>query len=452
MEELIIICAMAFSALFSGAEIAFASSNILKAEIQTNKEKDSRRLRILKTFNNHPDRYLTSMLIGNNVAMVIYSLYMGDLIASYISLDSTALLLIVQTLLSTAIILVFSEFLPKAFFHRNSYKMLVSLAPALYSVYFVLVRSYIVQILIKLSTKTGNFVLHRLTKHNDSASSDELISLESKDQDEQITDQLKEIIDEVGQYEGSKLRMKSKEERDNYDKILALATLSKKALSFRETSAKSAMVPRGRIVALPINSSIEEARLKFSETGLSRVILYDKDIDTIVGYAHALDIIRKKPAQLSEICREIYTFEETTPIYKVFREFVKSKKFIALVRDEYRTTSGIITLEDIVEELFGEIQDEHDTPENFYHNPETNAFATDASIEIDDLNEKLGANFFEPDEHYDTLAGLIVSYIDRIPSQGEIVYITHRDKRWKVKIQDSEKTHIKSVSFTPIYR
>lgn len=452
MEELIIICAMAFSALFSGAEIAFASSNILKAEMQTNKEKDNRRLHILKTFNNHPDRYLTSMLIGNNIAMVVYSLYMGDSIATHITIDNTALLLIVQTLISTAIILIFSEFLPKAFFHRNSYKMLVSLAPALYSVYFVFVRTYVVQTLLKLSTKTGHLVLHRFTRHYDSTSSDELITLESKDQDEQITDQLKEIIDEVGQYEDSKASIKSKEERDNYEKALALATLSKKALSFRETNAKSAMVPRGRIVALSVASSIEEAKLKFSETGLSRIILYDRDIDTIVGYAHALDIIRKKPTRLSEICREISTFEETTPIYKVFQEFVKSKKFIALVRDEYRTTSGIITLEDIVEELFGEIQDEHDTPENFYHNPETNAFATDASIEIDDLNEKLGADFFDPDEHYDTLAGLIVSYIDRIPSQGEIVYITHREKRWKVKIKESEKTHIKSVSFTPIYQ
>ncbi len=388
---LVIISALVASAFFSGAEIAFVSSNKLKIELDKNKGLLSGK--ILSKFVEKDSRFIATMLLGNNIALVVYGIYMAKLVEPWLTqfIDSDGLILLSQTVFSTLLILVTAEFLPKATFQINPNRALQLLSAPLWLVYKILFPLTLFTMLL------SNTVL-RLFKV-DTANSKAVFSKVDLD------DYVKDLSE----------RMEDENELDNEMEIL------QNALAFSNIKARDCMIPRTDIVALSIEDDIEELKRQFISTGLSKIIIYRDTIDNIIGYVHSFELF-KNPARIKEILIPISFVPETIPGKELLELFTKQHGNIAVVVDEFGGTSGLVTIEDVIEEIFGDIEDEHDKDALLEEKINEFKYLFSARQDIDYLNEEYELELEESTE-YETLGGLILHHTESIPEPGTVVQL-----------------------------
>jgi putative hemolysin len=394
---LIIDITLAFSAFFSGMEIAFVSANRLKIELDNKQGLFS--AKILSHFLQHPKLFIASMLVGNNVALVFYGITAGQT-ASFLlfgvndwsAAEGPYVALGIQTLITTIVILLTAEFLPKAFFKLDPNKWLNIFALPLLIIYYALWGpSWVITSISK------GFIRGVLKGHTHN----EKVNFGTTDLDHF----LREATENMG----------PDDEPEHEIQIL------QNALDFSKTKARDCLIPRNEIVALPLLASIEELRETFIETGLSKIVIYRENIDNIIGYAHSYDLF-KRPVHIKNILLPAFIVPEPMAAHEVLEQFIKNRRNLAIVVDEFGGTSGIITIEDIVEELFGEIEDEHDKEELIERDLGNGHFIFSGRLEIDYLNESYGFDLPE-NEQYETLGGLLIHYMEDIPDEGAHIRI-----------------------------
>ena len=385
-----LLAAMFFSALFSGMEIAFVSANKLKIELDKKQGRFS--ARILSLFLKQPAKFIGTMLLGNNIALVIYSILMARLLEPFVIeniSDNKLIILITQTIISTILVLFFAEFLPKAVLRINPNRTLTIAAIPLQVIYLLLYP------FTYFTVGVSNLIL-RLFKVDTSKSD---LAFSKIDLEHFVTD-----IQE---------RQEEGEEIDSEIQIF------KNALDFSDVKARECMVPRTQIVAMNVEDSLQELSNKFIETGLSKILIYRENIDHIIGYIHSKELFRK-PENIKTILLPISIIPEVMSANEILQQFIKQRRSIAVVVDEFGGTSGIITTEDIMEEIFGEIEDEHDKEELIEEKINENEFHFSAMIEIDYLNDNYKFDLPQSDE-YETLAGLIIHLHESIPEKEEAI-------------------------------
>ena len=398
---IIIIVSLLLSAFFSGMEIAYVSSNKIHIEIE--KKQEGFLAKILTKLTAKPSKFIATMLIGNNIALVIYGFFMGDLLvqwfhsmlpfqSNFLNYLLTDLSLLTQTIISTLVILITAEFLPKVFFQIYANKLIKVLAVPAYMFYM-------------LFTFIADFVIWI---------SDMVLRQFFKTEGDQI--QLAFTKVELGNYISE--QMESVEEHDEVDSEIQIF---QNALEFSEVKAREVMVPRTEIIAVELNSSIKTLNALFTKTGCTKIIVYKDTIDDILGYVHSFELF-KKPKTIKSIILPIEFVPETVLIKDVLNVLIKKRKSMAVVLDEYGGTSGIMTVEDIVEELFGEIEDEHDSDDFIEEIIDEDTFKFSARLDVDYVNETYKINLPES-ENYETLGGLIVNHTEEIPQQNEVVVI-----------------------------
>lgn len=398
---IIIIASLILSAFFSGMEIAYVSSNKIHIEIE--KKQDGLVAKALSKLTAKPSKFITTMLIGNNIALVIYGFFMGDLLmdwfqsllpTSYAFIDYllTDWNLLAQTIISTFLILITAEFLPKVFFQIYSNTLIKALAIPAYLFYF-------------LFTFISDFVIWI---------SDFVLKAFFKTEGDQI--QLAFTKVELGNYITE--QMESVEAHDDVDSEIQIF---QNALEFSEVKAREVMVPRTEIIGVEINDSIKSLNTLFTETGRTKILVYNDNIDDIVGYVHSFELF-KKADTIKAMLTPVEFVPETVLIKDVLNVLTKKRRSIAVVLDEYGGTSGIMTVEDIVEELFGEIEDEHDSVDLIEDVVDDKTYTFSARLEVDYINETYKINLPES-ENYETLGGLIVNQAEEIPTQNDIVKI-----------------------------
>jgi putative hemolysin len=397
----LIVITLILSAFFSGMEIAFVSSNKILVEIE--KEQKGILAKILTKLTENPSKFITTMLIGNTIALVIYGFLMGDILVNWFQSmvpTSSAFLnyllndfsLLSQIILSGLIILITAEFLPTVIFQIYANALLRIFAFPAYLFYILF--TYISDFLIWLS----NFILKYLFKTEGG----------------QI--QLVFTKAELGNYITE--QMESVEEHDEIDTEIQIF---QNALEFSELKARDIMVPRTEIIAVEVKESVSALNALFTETGCTKILVYNESIDDILGYVHAFELF-KKPKTIKSVLLPVEFVPGTVFIHDVLNILMKKHKSIAVILDEYGGTSGIMTVEDIVEELFGEIEDEHDSDDLIEERLEDGLYRFSARLEVDYVNETYKIDLPES-ENYDTIGGLIVNDTEEIPLQGDIIVI-----------------------------
>lgn len=419
LDAAIIISSLLLSAFFSGMEIAYVSSN--KIHIELEKKQGDFLGKLLSRLTAKPSKFITTMLIGNNIALVIYGFKMGDVlvrwfqgflpsdynILNYLLSD---LQLLSQTVISTAIILLTAEFLPKVFFQIYSNTLLKFFALPAYL--FYLIFSVISEFVIWIS----DLVLKTVFKTEGDAVE---LALTKVELGNFITEQMESV--------------------EAHDEVDSEIQIFQNALEFTEVKAREVMVPRTEITAIDISESIENLSQLFIETGYTKILIYKDSIDDILGYVHSFELF-KKPKTIKSIVIPVVFVPETILIKDVLNLLTKKRKSIAVVIDEYGGTSGVMTVEDIIEELFGEIEDEHDSAELTEEQLSENSFNFSARLEVDYLNETYKLNLPEGDS-YETLGGLIVNHTQDIPKLEETIRI----ENFRFTITEVSSTKIDSV-------
>lgn len=386
---LIIVLSLIFSAFFSGMEIAYVSSNKIHIEIE--KKQNNFLAGILQKITKRPSKFIATMLVGNNIALVVYGFFMGDLLMEYIPIEGFTGLLI-QTVISTLVILLTAEFLPKVFFQIYANSLVKIFAVPAY--FFYVIFTFISELIIWIS--------------------DLVLKLFFKTEGDTVQLSFSKI--ELGNYISEQMEI-----AETDTEIDTEIQIFQNALDFSEVKSREAMIPRTEVVAVDISTSPKELSKIFIETGLSKILVFKDNIDDIVGYVHSFELF-KKPVSLKKVLMPVVFVPETMLAKDVLNILGKKRKSIAVVIDEYGGTSGIITVEDIIEELFGEIQDEHDSIALIEEEIDENHYKFSARLEVDYLNEMYKLNL--PDsENYETLGGMIVHVTEEIPEQGETVEI-----------------------------
>ncbi|AZQ43619.1 hemolysin family protein [Nonlabens ponticola] len=396
LQILLIITMLVLSAFFSGMEIAYVSSN--KIHIELEKRQQDFIGKVLRNLTAQPSKFIITMLIGNSIALVVYGFVMGDLLTAQLQsfypslLEGSFQLLLLQTLISTVVILLTAEFLPKVFFQIYANELLKFFAIPAYL--FYLAFWFISWFCIKIS----DFFLKTFFKTD----GDEIqLSFSKLELGNYITEQ-----------------MESAQEQEDVDTEIQIF---QNALDFGGLKAREVMVPRTEMIAVHSDTEIKELSKKFVATGLSKILIHDDTIDDITGYVHSFDLF-KSPENIAGIRRNIVNVPETMLVKDVLNLLIKRHKSVAIVLDEYGGTSGLITVEDIVEELFGEIEDEHDSDQLIDSQISDDEYKLSARIEVDYLNERYKLELPES-EQYETLGGLIVHVTENIPDEGEEVII-----------------------------
>lgn len=380
----IILTTLVLSAFFSGFEIAYVSSN--KVHIEILKKQEGLIANILTRLTHRPSKLLATMLVGNNVALVVYGFEMGKVMT--LLLPPFFQNVLWHTIISTLIILITAEFMPKVFFQIYANQLLKLFAIPAYFFYllFYPFSSFIIWIsdfVLRVFFKTkGDYVPLSFTKV--------------------------ELVDYISEQMGN---VPKKEEVD------AEVQMFQNALEFSGVKAREIMIPRTEIVAVDLNETIENLIATFVSSGFSKILIYNENIDDIVGYVHSFDMF-KKPKTIKEVLIPVVTIPETIQINEVLNLLMRKRKSMAVVLDEYGGTSGIVTLEDIVEELFGEIEDEHDKDKFIEEKISDDEYLFSARLEVDYINETYHLNLPESEE-YETLSGLILLHTEEIPTQGE---------------------------------
>ena len=382
----IILTTLVLSAFFSGFEIAYVSSN--KVHIEILKKQEGLIANILTRLTHRPSKLLATMLVGNNVALVVYGFEMGKVMT--LLLPPFFQNVVWHTIISTLIILITAEFMPKVFFQIYANQLLKLFAVPAYFFYllFYPFSSFIIWIsdfVLRVFFKTkGDYVPLSFTKV--------------------------ELVDYISEQMGNAPK---KEEVD------AEVQMFQNALEFSGVKAREIMIPRTEIVAVDLNQTIENLIATFVSSGFSKILIYNENIDDIVGYVHSFDMF-KKPKTIKEVLIPVVTIPETIQINEVLNLLMRKRKSMAVVLDEYGGTSGIVTLEDIVEELFGEIEDEHDKDKFIEEKISDEEYLFSARLEVDYINETYHLNLPESEE-YETLSGLILLHTEEIPTQGETI-------------------------------
>ncbi len=413
-SDFVIIVCLILSAFFSGMEIAFVSSNRIYLEIE--KLQGSFTSKVLKSITQNPSRFIASMLLGNNIALVLYGIFTGDRILqlffpeTILSGEANLVVVFYQTLISTAVILLTAEFLPKVFFqlYANLAIKIFAIPVAFFYYSFYPITYLIIQF--------TDVILKRFLKTD----SDQV--------------QLSFSKIELGNYIEEQLE--SSFDKDNLDSEIQIF---QNALDFSEVKTKEAMVPRAEVVAVDQDTPIEEIKALFISTGFSKIPVFKETIDQILGYVHVFDMM-KNPKTLKNILLPLAYVPETMLINDVLKLLTRQHKSISVVIDEYGGISGIVTVEDIVEELFGEIEDEYDTVDHIEKKLDENTFDFSARLEVDYLNQKY--NLFLPEsEFYETLGGLIAYNMGEIPNQDDKIQLPP----YTLKIKKVSATKIEQI-------
>lgn len=385
-----IIITMVFSAFFSGMEIAFVSSNRMLAEMD--KERNGFTQRIISLFYAHPNGFVSTMLVGNNIALVIYGILIARLFDNTIFAGMDAGFTVpADTILSTLIVLFTSEFLPKTLFKANPNRLLAVFSPFAYICYVVLWP------ISKFSTFLSKVILRVFGLKMDDESADDGFSkvdldylvqssIDNAEKDSDINDEVK---------------------------------IFQNALDFSDTKVRDCMVPRTEIQAVDWDASLEELQQKFVESGNSKIVVYKEDIDHIEGYIHSSELFRS-PKKWQDHIRTMPFVPETMQAQKLMKIFLQQKKTLGVVVDEFGGTSGLVSLEDIVEEIFGDIEDEHDSTKYVAKQTADGDYLLSARLEIDKVNEMFDLDLPESDE-YMTIGGLILHEYQSFPKLNEVV-------------------------------
>ncbi|WP_299065634.1 hemolysin family protein [uncultured Polaribacter sp.] len=391
VELIIILLSIILSAFFSGMEIAFVSANKLHIELE--KKREGFIPQILNKITQKSSKFITTMLVGNNISLVIYSYYMGRFLVRILPLEgyNDFSILLIQTIISTIIILITAEFLPKAIFRIYANEVLKIFALPAYFFYVLF------HFFSEFITLISDFFLKVFFK---------------TDADEQQVEFSKE---ELGNYITEQLETGNDEEVDSEIQIF------QNALEFHNVKAREVMVPRTEIIAVEIHEKVSVLKKIFIETGLSKVLVYKTSMDDVIGYVNAFELF-KKPRTIKSILLPVEIVPESMMINDILNILMKKRKSIAVVVDEYGGTSGMITVEDIVEELFGEIEDEHDSQVFLEEKINDSTFNFSARLEVDYLNEEYGLSI-PKSEAYETLGGFIIEHTESIPEENEVVDI-----------------------------
>ena len=395
MEISIIILCLILAALFSGMEIAFISSNKIYLEIE--KKQQNFLSKILTKLTEKPSQFIASMLIGNTIVLVVYGFFMGELLMRWIvqfGFNFTNLSnILIQTAISTFVVLITSEFLPKVFFqiYANTFIKVFALPAYFFYVLFYFISTFILWI--------SDFILRRFFK----TEGDQIPLFFSKI--------------ELGNYITE--QMSTVEDHDNIDSEIQIF---QNALEFSGVKARDIMTPRTEISAVEIHDTVTDLKEKFIDTGYSKILVYQNSLDDILGYVHSFELF-KKPRSIKSVLIPVEFVPETIFIKDVLDLLTKKRKSVAIVLDEYGGTSGMITVEDIVEELFGEIEDEHDSVEELIEKKlEDNVYLFSTRLDVEYLNQTYKLQIPESDS-YGTLGGFIVNHTKEIPQKGEQITI-----------------------------
>ena len=405
-----IFISMIFSAFFSGMEIAFVSSNRMLAEMDKDKQGFSSRL--LQNFYHHPNNFVSTMLVGNNIALVVYGILIAQLFDNTIFKGMDAAFTVpADTILSTLIVLFTGEFLPKTLFKSNPNRLLTIFAIPAYLCYVVLWP------ISRFSTMLSRIILRIFG-----------FKVEKEKNDDAFT---KVDLDYLVQT--------SIDNAENEDDIDEEVKIFQNALDFADTKVRDCMVPRTEIKAVEDNCSLDDLMAVFVDSGKSKIIVYHEDIDHITGYIHSAEMFRE-PEKWLENIQQMPFVPETMTARKLMQMFLQQKKSLAVVVDEFGGTSGIVSLEDIVEEIFGEIEDEHDSSNLVAKRLSDGEYMLSGRLEIDAINEKFDLDLPES-EDYMTLGGLILHYYQSFPKLNEIVKIG----RFEFRIIKNTMTKIELV-------
>ncbi len=405
-----ILVTMVFSAFFSGMEIAFVSSNRMLAEMD--KEKNGLTQRLLSLFYAHPNGFVSTMLVGNNIALVVYGILIARLFDNTIFAGMDAAFTVpADTVLSTLIVLFTGEFLPKTLFKSNPNRLLSLFSPIAYLCYVILWP------ISKFSTFLSKILLRLMGVKMEAESNDEGFSkidldylvqssIDNAEKDSDINDEVK---------------------------------IFQNALDFSDTKVRDCMVPRTEIQAVDMDVTLDDLRQKFVESGNSKIIVYRGDIDHIEGYIHSSEMFRN-PQKWQEHVRTLPFVPETMQAQKLMQIFLQQKKTLGVVVDEFGGTSGLVSLEDIVEEIFGDIEDEHDSAKYVAKKTPEGDYVLSARLEIDKVNEKFDLDLPESDE-YMTIGGLILHEYQSFPKLNEVI----RFDKYEFKIIKSTSRKIELV-------
>ena len=407
---------LVFSAFFSGTEIAFVTANKLKIELKNIQGEPSGR--ILSKFIKNTHRVITTLLIGNSLALVIWGIYFGNLIRPHVDYffegitNNHVYLLTVEAVISTLIILYIGEYMPKAAFRLNPDRMITFFGPIL-NVFYVVFGPFVV-----LINGLTHFILKYIFK---SPLENEALVFSKTDLDYFIKENLSEG-------EGAPLHEIDQEMFSN-------------ALEFNKIRARDCMVPRTEIVSVPLDTPIEELKKLFIETELSKIMIFGENLDDVKGYVHSSSLF-KKPGKIHEVLQTVLVVPESMPAHMLLQEFTRNRKSVALVIDEFGGTEGLVTGEDLIEQVFGEIEDEHDLPgeEDLMKKqlgPDSWLFS--ARLEVYEINKEFGMDL--PEGDYSTLAGLVIHLAENIPSVNESVMCGF----FKITVTDASENRINLV-------
>lgn len=390
---IVVIISLLFSAFFSGVEIAFISADKLHIELRSQQGHLSDR--ILSGFLKKPSWFITTTLIGNNISLVIYGIFMAFILEPAIesflpaNIDNRILVFIIQTVIATLIVLITAEFLPKSLFLIHPNKMISLMAVPVNIIYTIMLP--FVWLIVNLSKLMIEKVLR--LEYNEEKPVFGLIDLNQY---------IRRMV----------------EDKEHTTKQEVDAKIFTNALEFKKVKVRDCLVPRTDLVTVSVDDTIEDLRQAFSESGYSRVLVYKESIDNIIGFCNSIELF-KKPERITDIITPITIVPETFLANELMIQFISERKNIALVVDEYGGTSGIVTIEDIIEEIFGEIQDEHDEEDWLENKIDDQTYQFSARHEIDYLNDKYKLNL--PEGDYDTIGGLILSITEDFPVEGDII-------------------------------
>ncbi len=392
---IIIFITLVFSAIFSGIEMAFISADKLHIELKS--KQGVRSANIIASFFDNSSKFLATMLVGNTIALVVYGIFMAKslepIIASWLPQDINKefIVPVFQTIIATIIVLVTAEFLPKRLFMLNPNRMLKFFAPLMQLIYWIL--SPLVWLMVAIS----KFIIEKILK------------LEYSE-----TKKVFGLVD-LGNYIKNVLEVSNHEEQ-----VEVNAKMFTNALEFKTVKVRECMIPRTEISAVDIGEGINDLKKEFIESGHSKVLVYDESIDNVIGYCHSLKLFTK-PESIEKILTKIPIVSETTLANELMIQLITEHKSLALVVDEFGGTSGVVSIEDIIEEIFGEIRDEHDDEDLIEKQIDNDTYHLSARHEIDYLNEKY--HWKIPEDDYETLGGYILSKTEDIPEVGEVIEI-----------------------------
>ena len=409
ISVIIILTTLVLSAFFSGFEIAYVSSN--KVHLEILKKQEGVIANVLTKLTRKPSKLLATMLVGNNVALVVYGFEMGKVMT--VLLPPFFQNVLWHTIISTLIILITAEFMPKVFFQIYANQLLKVFAIPAYFFYllFYPFSSFVMWI--------SDFVLR--------------VFFKTKGDYVPLSFSKVELVDYISE------QMENAPKKEEVDSEVQMF---QNALEFSGVKAREIMIPRTEIVAVELNESIENLIATFVSSGFSKILIYNENIDDILGYVHSFDMF-KKPKTIKEVLIPIVNIPETIQINEVLNILTRKRKSMAVVLDEYGGTSGIVTLEDIVEELFGEIEDEHDKDKFIEEQISDTEYLFSARLEVEYLNETYHLNIPESEE-YETLGGFIVLHNEGIPTQGEVIEIPP----FTFTIEACSQTKIETVRLT----